>query len=117
MSGTPSPSDVSTKLQRIAKLAKDAPKVALKTLAHHIDGAFLEEAFRRTRKDGAPGIDGQTAADYAERLQGNLTDLLGRFKSGRYQAPAVRRVHIPKGNGKTRPIGTRHSRTRSCSGR
>ena len=104
-SGAPNPTDVSTKLKRIAKLAKDAPTAALTSLAHHIDEAFLEEAFRRTRKDGAPGIDGRKAASYETHLQGNLQDLLDRFKSGRYLAPAVRRVHIPKGNGKTRPIG------------
>lgn len=103
--GALNPIDVSTKLQRIAMLAKAAPTAALTSLAHHIDVAFLEEAFRRTRKDGAPGIDGRKAADFEAHLQGNLLDLLDRFKSGRYRAPAVRRVHIPKGNGKTRPIG------------
>jgi RNA-directed DNA polymerase len=76
------------------------------TLAHHIDVDLLFEAYRLTRKDGAVGVDGQTAADYAENLEGNLKDLLDRFKSGRYTAPPVRRVHIPKGGGgKTRPIG------------
>lgn len=77
----------------------------LSTLAHHIDLDFLRAAYRRVRKDGAPGVDGQTAAAYAERLEGNLQDLLDRFKSGRYQAPPVKRAHIPKGEGKTRPIG------------
>jgi RNA-directed DNA polymerase len=76
------------------------------TLAHHIDVDLLFEAYRLTRKDGAVGVDGQTAADYAENLEGNLKDLLDRFKSGRYTALPVRRVHIPKGGGgKTRPIG------------
>jgi group II intron reverse transcriptase/maturase len=76
------------------------------TLAHHIDMDFLGEAYRRTRKDGAAGVDGQTAADYAGKLEENLRSLLERFKSGRYEAPPVRRVHIPKGDGtKTRPIG------------
>ena len=104
-SGALNPSDVSTKLRRIAKLAKDAPTGALTSLAHHIDLAFLGEALHRTRKSGAPGIDGRTAADYAENQQGNRQDLLNRFKAGSYRAPAVRPVHIPKGNGKTRPIG------------
>jgi len=79
--------------------------MVIRTLAHHIDADFLREAYGRTRKDGAAGIDGQTAADYAGNLEGNLSSLLGRFKSGRYRAPAVRRVHIPKGDGRTRPIG------------
>ena len=97
--------NVSTKLQQIAKLAKQAPEMVMTTLSHHIDMNFLREAYRRTRKDGAVGIDGQTAKHYAANLEGNLVDLLTRFKSGRYRAPAVRRVHIDKGNGKTRPIG------------
>jgi group II intron reverse transcriptase/maturase len=76
------------------------------TLAHHIDVEWLREAYRRTRKDAAVGVDGQTAAEYAEHLEENLRDLLERFKSGRYYAPPVRRVHIPKGDGRrTRPIG------------
>jgi hypothetical protein len=69
MPGTPSPTNVSTQLHRIATLAREAPQRALTTLAHHIDVAFLREAFRRTRKDGAPGVDGQTAAAYAEDLE------------------------------------------------
>lgn len=106
MTGTPSPLDISTKLQRIAELARREPKVALTTLAHHIDIEFLREAYRRTRKDGATGVDGETAASYAERLDENLRSLLDRFKSGTYFAPPVRRVHIPKDDGsKTRPIG------------
>lgn len=98
---------VSTKLERIAKLAKQMPGVVLTTLAHHIDRDWLHEAYRRTRKDGAVGVDGQTAAEYAAHLEENFQSLLDRAKSGdRYHAPPVRRVHIPKGDGKkTRPIG------------
>ena len=104
--GTPSPTTVSTKLQRIATLARQAPDMAFTTLAHHIDLEWLREAHRRTRKDGATGVDGQTAEQYAETLEDNLRSLLGRMKSGNYQAPPVRRVHIPKGDGKTtRPLG------------
>src|SRR5215471_14203731 len=106
MSGTPSPTNVSTKLHRIATLAREAPQRALTTLAHHIDVAFLREAFRRTRKDGAPGVDGQTAAAYAEDLEHHLASLLDRLKSGTYVAPPVRRVYIPKDErGAMRPIG------------
>ena len=105
MTGTQSPKTVSTKLRQIADLARRKPGVALRTLAHHIDEAFLHEAFRRTRKDGALGVDGQSAEDYANHLEDNLRTLLNRFKSGTYRAPPVRRVQIPKGKGKTRPIG------------
>ena len=103
---TQSSLDVSTKLERIAELARRKPGVSLQTLAHHIDVDWLREAYRRTRKDGAPGVDGQSAEQYAEQLEANLQSLLDRAKSGRYWAPPVRRVHIPKGNGtETRPIG------------
>jgi RNA-directed DNA polymerase len=106
MPGTPSPDPISTRQQRIALLARQSPQAALTTLAHHIDIDWLNEAYRRTRKDGAVGVDGQTAEDYAVDLEANLRSLLDRAKSGRYQAPPVRRVHIPKGTGsETRPIG------------
>lgn len=98
---------VSTKLERIAKLAKEMPSAVLTTLAHHIDIEWMHEAHRRVRKDGAAGVDGRTAEEYAKNLETNLQSLLDRAKSGdHYRAPPVRRVHIPKGDGsKTRPIG------------
>lgn len=96
---------VCTKLERIAKLARQAPTRVLTTLAHHMDLDWMREAYRRTRKDAAPGVDQQTAGQYAERLEENLRALLERAKAGTYRAPPVRRVHIPKGNGETRPIG------------
>ena len=65
----------------------------------------MQEAYRLTRKDGAPGIDGVTAADYEANLEANLLDLLDRIKSGRYQAPPVRRAYIPKADGSQRPLG------------
>lgn len=105
MPGTKSPDHISTKLSRIAKLAREHPEWVFTTLAHHIDLGFLREAYRLTRKDGAPGVDGQTAEDYAEHLEENLRSLLDRFKSGTYRAPPVRRVNIPKDDGKTRPLG------------
>jgi group II intron reverse transcriptase/maturase len=106
MKETPGSDNICTKLERIAKLAKEAPEMAFTTLAHHIDLEWLTEAYRRTRKDGATGIDGQTAQEYAANLEGNLRSLLERAKSGTYRAPPVRRVHIPKGDGtQTRPIG------------
>ena len=106
MTEKPSSSTISTKLDRIATLAKQMPETAMTSLSHHIDIEWLHEAYRRTRKSGAPGIDGQIAADYEANLRDNLQSLLDRAKSGRYFAPPVRRVHIPKGDGKqTRPIG------------
>lgn len=82
------------------------PGVVLTTLAHHIDVEWLRAAYEATRKDGAVGIDGVEAEAYAADLEGNLRRLLEAFKSGRYRAPAVRGVRIPKADGKsTRAIG------------
>ena len=99
--------DISTRQQRIAELARKHPERSFLTLAHHIDLAWLRVAYQRTRKDGATGVDGQSASEYAADLESNLRSLLDRFKSGSYRAPPVRRVQIPKGSdGKsTRPIG------------
>lgn len=105
MVGTPSLETVSTKQQRIAKLAKEGPNMTFTTLAHHINMDWLCEAYRRTRKGGAVGIDGQTAKDYKANLMVNLRSLLDRAKSGTYRAPAVRRAYIPKGDGTKRPLG------------
>lgn len=105
MNETQSSSPISPKLQRVATLAKAHPEWAFTNLSHHIDLSSLREAFRRTRKDGATGVDGQTSAEYERDLEANLRQLLDRAKSGQYRAPAVKRVHIPKGDGRTRPIG------------
>lgn len=106
MPGIPSLETISTKQRRIAELARQAPAMAFTSLSHHIDIDWLKEAYRRTRKDGAVGADRQTWEEYGEKLEENLRSLLDRAKSGTYRAPPVRRVHIPKGDGKsTRPIG------------
>jgi group II intron reverse transcriptase/maturase len=107
MAEIPGSVTISTKRERIATLAREAPKLAFTSLSHHIDIEWLREAYRLTRKDGAPGVDGRTSADYGEHLEGNLQSLLERAKSGAYFAPPVRRVHIPKGSGtgELRPIG------------
>ena len=107
MARTPNLESVSTRLQRIAQLAQEDRSRSLVSLSHHIDQDLLREAYGRTRKDGAPGIDGQTSAQYEEKLEENLQSLLDRLKSGRYVAPPVRRVYIPKGSDPTkkRPIG------------
>ena len=107
MAGASEPVDVSTKQQRIAKLARQSPEMGFTSLAYYIDLDWLLEAYDRTRKDGAVGVDGQDGEDYAVNLMGNLQSLLDRAKSGTYQAPPVRRVHIPKGGSatETRPLG------------
>lgn len=97
---------MSTKLQRIAKAAKRSPGGAFTSLNHLLDLELLRASFFRLAKGSAPGADGVTWQEYAEVLESRLPGLLDRAKSGRYRAPPVRRVHIPKGTGpETRPIG------------
>lgn len=103
--GTLQPESVSTKQRRIAELACAHPHRVFIALNHYLDYDWLYQAYVKTRKDGAPGIDGVTAAAYESNLQENLQGLLERLKSGRYQAPAVRRVYVPKGDGTQRPLG------------
>jgi group II intron reverse transcriptase/maturase len=106
MAGASEPDPVFTKQQRIAELARQSPQMGFTSLNHHLDLRWLGEAYGQTRKDGAPGVDGQTADDYVLSLRDNLESLLDRAKSGTYRAPPVRRVRIPKGTGKeTRPLG------------
>lgn len=103
--GALKPANVLTKQKRIAELAvryKDKP---LTSLNHYLDEEWLRYAYERTRKDGAVGVDGQTAEDYANNLEANLRSLLDRIKSGTYKAPPVRRTYIPKADGSKRPLG------------
>jgi group II intron reverse transcriptase/maturase len=107
MEGAMEPMNVYTKQQRIAELAKQMPELSFTSLAYHIDLEWLQEAYRRTRKDGAAGVDEVTVEQYEEDLETNLRTLLERFKSGSYYAPPVKRVYIPKevGGKPERPIG------------
>jgi RNA-directed DNA polymerase len=100
-----SPANLSTKRRWIAELARSKRGTALTLLHHLIDLEWMCEAYDLTRKDGATGIDGVTAERYEANLEANLLDLLGRIKSGRYKAPAVRRAYIPKADGSRRPLG------------
>jgi group II intron reverse transcriptase/maturase len=98
--------NVSTKQDRIAEIAKKYRDKALVSLHHNIDMDWMQEAYKRIKPDTSPGVDGQTLAMYEESLVSNLEDLLERAKSGKYVAPPVKRVYIPKGKGKEqRPIG------------
>ena len=99
------PANLLTKWHWIVELARKKPGEVLFSLNHVIDFEWMREAYIRTRKDGATGIDGVTAKEYEAHLEANLRDLLERIKSGRYQAPPVRRVYIPKADGSQRPLG------------
>jgi RNA-directed DNA polymerase len=99
------PANLLTKWYWIVELARRKLGKVLFSLNHVIDFEWMREAYIRTRKDGATGIDGVTAQDYEANLEANLRDLLERIKSGRYQAPPVRRTYIPKSDGSQRPLG------------
>ena len=92
MEDTPRSQPTSTKLQRIAEQARDHPDYTFTTLAHLMDVELLREAYRRTRKDGAPGVDAVTAKEYGTHLEENLRDLHTRLVSGAYQATPVKRI-------------------------
>jgi RNA-directed DNA polymerase len=104
MGDTPGSPTVSMKLQKIAEQAQRYPEMVFNHVFHLIDQDFLREAYRRTRKDRAPGVDHVTAKPYAEPLEENLRDLHERLRDNRYVAPPVARVWIEKEDGKKRPI-------------
>ena len=85
MAGASKPDPVFTKQQRIAELARQSPQMGFTSLNHHLDLIWLIEAYNRTRKDGATGVDGQTAQDYGLSLLENLESLRDRAKSGGVQ--------------------------------
>src|SRR5215510_10779496 len=93
---------ISTQLQRIAEQARGYPDMVFTTLAHLRDVDFLREAYHRTGKDSAPGIEGVTADAYAEPLEENLRDLHERLRNGRYQAPPVKQHWLSKADGSPR---------------
>ena len=99
------PENVSTKQERIAKLASSNSAMVLTSLNHYLDYEWVRCAYECTRKDGAVGVDGQTADEYAANLEQNLLGLIDRLKSGRYKAPPVRRHYIEKSDGGQRGLG------------
>ena len=92
-------------LLRVAERAKRDSDARFNSLAHLVDEAALGRAFSRIRKDAAVGVDGITKEQYGQQLEENLRGLHERLKSMRYRHQPIRRVHIPKANGKKRPIG------------
>lgn len=94
-----------TFLQRIGERAKQKPKEKWINLLSHIQVPLLKEAYQRLHKDAATGVDEVTWTEYGERLDERLRDLQDRIHRGSYHPQPLRRVHIPKGDGKTRPLG------------
>ena len=94
-----------TKLTRIAELAKRRPRMNLQTLIHALDEKSLKAAHSALAADRATGIDAVTKEEYDDKLQENIDNLLERMKRQAYKLQPVKRVYIPKGDGKKRPLG------------
>ena len=94
-----------TKLPGIVRKAKDCPKTKFTSLAHVLSPEFLRESWDKLNKRGTYGVDEVTTEQYRENLESNLRRLWERLRNGAYRAVPVRRVEIPKSNGKTRPLG------------
>jgi group II intron reverse transcriptase/maturase len=96
---------ISPKLRRIARKAKEDPEVQFTSLAHLITVEALREAWRKLKKKSSAGVDGVTAEEYESDVDRNLEDLHKRLVTMKYRAQPVKRVYVPKENGKWRPIG------------
>lgn len=105
MAGVSTSGNMSRELLKVAERAKREPEAQFNALAHLLDVAALERAYRRVRKDAAVGVDGVTHEQYGQNLGEKLQDLHERMKSMRYRHQPIRRVDIPKENGTTRQIG------------
>ena len=92
-------------LLKAVERAQREPEGRFHSLAHRIDVPALRRAYDRQRKSAAVGVDGITKEQYGQDLEVRLQDLHERLRSKRYRHQPIRRVHIPKGKGKTRPIG------------
>jgi RNA-directed DNA polymerase len=105
-SRTPSREDALSALERVRQAAKKDKKLQFTALLHHIyDPERLREAYLCLKKEAAPGVDGETWRHYGETLEDNLQDLSHRLKRRAYRAKPVRRVYIPKADGRQRPLG------------
>jgi group II intron reverse transcriptase/maturase len=104
-SRTQSREDALTHLARVGQRAREKKGEKLTNLLSHIKVPLLKEAYARLRKDAASGVDGETWSSYGAELDARLLDLEGRVHRGSYHPLPVRRVHIPKGDGRTRPLG------------
>ncbi len=97
--------DMSPGLLKGVERAQREPEGRFHALAHLIDIAALKRAYHRQRPSAAVGGDRVTKEQYGQHLEANLQDLHARLKGPRYRHQPIRRVHIPKGQGQTRPIG------------
>jgi group II intron reverse transcriptase/maturase len=105
-SRTPSRNDAPSALERVRQAAKMDKQLKFTALLHHIyNQEMLRVAYFSLKKEAAPGVDGETWRHYGEKLEEKLQDLSARLKRGAYRAKPVRRVYIPKADGRQRPLG------------
>ena len=105
-SRTPSREDAPSALERVRQAASKDKKLRFTALLHHIYNLeTLRTAYFSLKKEAASGVDGETWRHYGETLEDNLQDLSHRLKRGAYRAKPVRRVYIPKADGRQRPLG------------
>jgi retron-type reverse transcriptase len=99
-------SDAPSALERVRQAAGKDKKLRFTALLHHIYNLeTLRMAYFSLKKEAAPGVDGETWRHYGEQLEVHLQDLSERLKRGAYRAKPVRRVFIPKADGRQRPLG------------
>ncbi len=93
-------------LERVRLAAARDRRMRFTALLHHIyELETLRAAYLSLKREAAAGVDGETWRHYGERLEENLRDLADRVKRGAYRAKPVRRVYIPKADGRQRPLG------------
>lgn len=103
---TPSRQGVPSALERVRQAARGDRKLRFTALGHHVyNPEMLREAYFRLKREAAPGVDRVTWRQYGEVLEANLQDLSERLKRGAYRAKPVRRVFIPKADGRQQPLG------------
>src|SRR5262249_15492998 len=105
MSDALTPERMSPQLQKVAQRARREPDGPSHALAHLLEVPALARAYGRLRAGAAVGVEGVTKEDYGQTLLDHLQDLHQRLRAQRYRHQPIRRVHIPKGQGQTRPLG------------
>lgn len=96
---------MTTKLDRIAEKARTNSKLRFTSLVHLLTPDFLMKTWAKMNKRGASGVDGETPEEFEQNLERRCEDIVARLKARNYRPAPVRRVEIPKGDGKTRPLG------------
>ena len=92
-------------LRGIARKAKQQPTYRFRDLSRCLNEDHLRHAFSKMNKKSASGVDNMSHSDYQNNFDENVEDLIGRLKRQSYKARLVKRKHIPKSPGKTRPLG------------